>query len=232
MDQTTSPETEPARIAVSGAIPALSIVILAVVCLSLALRTNGQEIAPNYDDGGSAFAISVAIGLACFGLMSATAPREAKRPVSALRWSFLVTFFSFPTMLMIFDAAHQRADFAGSNISEYQKYLSIDSAQIHRGRGGVHYEVELAGLSGLLNIDERDYRAAFGSAERIKPVGYCVLATVQTAPITIDQGPNTPISARRRSVAARVIDGNGFDLPAGSLVHCPQVRPATLPTKP
>ncbi|QDZ06909.1 hypothetical protein FPZ24_04955 [Sphingomonas panacisoli] len=228
MDQTTPPQTELARRAVSRAIPALSIVILAVMGLSLALRTSGQGIAPNYDDGGSAITISVAIGLVCFGLMLATAARETKRPLFALGWSLLVTFFSFPTMLIVFDEAHQRADFAGSRISEYQEYLSINFAQIHRGRG-VHYEVGLTGRSGLLNIDERDYRAAFGSAERVKPVGYCVLATVQTAPITVDNGPNMPISARRRAVAVRVV--NGFALPAGRLVRCPWVRPATLPTK-
>ena len=224
-------EVEPTRLVMSRAIPALSIVILAALCLSLTLGTKGQEIAPNYDDSGSAFAISVVIGLACLGLLLATAPREAKQLLSALGWSVLVALLSFPTMLVILGDVHQRSDFAGSRISEHMKYLSIDSAQIHRGRGGVHYEVELTGLSGLLNIDERDYRSAFGSAERIKPVGYCVLATVQTAPIIVDDGPNMPMSARRSAVAVRVIDKNGFDLPARSLVRCPQAKRATTPVK-
>jgi hypothetical protein len=205
MTNSTQPDALEKLRATSRGLVAFAFLGVATALASLVVFTSdSEELSPRHPgDTGWVTAISLGFGALSFAMMFWPKPRTVRSAFSALLWSLFVAFMWFPVSGITLQRIHEIADFSNVPIAVSERDLPVETAFVSHGRR-ISYEVWLACYSALLRIDERDYRAAFGTVERVRPDGFCIHATVQTT-----------------AHASRIMTGSGRSLPAGSLVRCP-----------
>ncbi|PXA87019.1 hypothetical protein DMC47_33265 [Nostoc sp. 3335mG] len=187
-------------------VPVLMLLMATLITLIVIFTDQGQELTPDRrDDGHWVLGIALGFGVLCFVAMLRGRQRKAKTYLTATISSLLVAFVCTPVTGVTIARIREISDFSGGAVVESVQHLPIRSASIERGRG-IRYSVWLRDAIVLLDVDPADYRAAFGTAGQVRPVGYCIRATVQS-----------------NGAASRITAANGISLPPGSLEHCPRV---------
>jgi len=203
MDDAQPPAPQSLSSVLRQGFPALLALVVVPAALYVMTRPGGQELASDPADDGKALMIALAVGALCFGVMIGVTPRSVKTVLAAIAWPFVFMLIVFPVSMVALERLHESADFSNAPIERHEGYLTVESASIHRSKGGLSYTVWLAAPV-LLTVDPGDYRAAFGDAERVRPEGYCVHVMIETA-----------------GKAGRILADPGETLPAGTLVRCP-----------
>jgi hypothetical protein len=206
MDETQPTAPQSMSSVLRQTFPALLSLVVIPVVIYVMTRPGGQELVPENADGETwAFVIALAVSALCFGVMIGAKPRTLKTVVSALLWPLFYFFLCWPVAMIAIDRAQEHAHFSTMPIVPRERYLSVESASVHHGKGGsISYDVWLTHYPVLLTIDPQDYRSAFGDAERASPDGYCIHVMIETA-----------------GKASRIMANPGETLPPRSLVRCP-----------
>lgn len=188
------------------AFPALILSTFSIAALVTILASDAEIITPEPKAIAVwAEVIGATIGLLSCAIVMGVRPRTWQTLAIASCGSIAAAVVCWMLSWTIMSNIYQETVFNTGNIEVREKYIPILVAEIKHYRG-THYNIWLKSDSALLEVDESDYVAAFGRAERTRPIGYCVHVTVQTA-----------------GSASRVMAKHGMSLPAGSVERCPSI---------
>jgi hypothetical protein len=207
---TLKPEQSKAQLRITGQLrlnfPGLITCAFALAALAAIFAANGHELTPEPKALKVwAEATGATLGALSFAVVMSVKPRTWRTLAMATCGSIVAALLCWMLSWIILSEIHQLLTF-GRKTNTQQKDIPVIVAEITHHKGN-HYNVWLEHYSALLEIDENDYVNAFGSAERLRPVGYCVRATVQTS-----------------GSASRILAKHGTLLPAGSVERCPSTR--------
>jgi len=180
--------------------PALVTIASALAALAAMFAADGQEITrePKTLELWAA-AIAATLGVLSCAVVMSVRPRTPQTLAMATGGSIMAALLCWMPSWVVLTEIRQHLIFGGIRDTR-ERDIPIIVAEISKGG----YNVWLESYSALVKIEENDYVAAFGRAKRLRPVGYCVRATVQTA-----------------GAASRIIAHHGISLPAGSVERCP-----------
>jgi hypothetical protein len=204
MDTETARAKEKMHAALHGASWVIMIVIFAVLALAVISTSDSHELTPAHPENAIwACTIAVGAGLLTLILAIGKRPWTFRRLLNAVVPALMVAFVGFPVGGILLYRVHDFVDFSGLPIVQSTQDFPIRRASITHGRSD-SYWISLTDYPVTLAIAPQDYLAAFGTAERVHPMGYCVRAIMQS-------------TAR----ASRVLVQHGIRLPPGSLRPCP-----------
>jgi len=103
--------------------------------------------------------------------------------------------------LSVADRIWQLIDFAGNNDWSERQFL-IGRAYVSHGKG-VSYHIQLNEYFADLILNREDYTRAFGSAEEVRPIDYCLKARVE-----------------QHGAALRIMYSSVRAIPAGQITRC------------
>lgn len=147
-------------------------------------------------------ALGLLAGLLSLRTMLGIRPRTWRTRVAAFFLPLLTALLAMAATLLALERLQERAAFSHGPLRQKQADLAIAEAAFFRGKSG-RYEITLRDYPRRFPVDEADYAAAFGEAERVRPRGRCARVTLQ-----------------KSAHALRIIGLERGALPRGSLVRC------------
>jgi hypothetical protein len=194
-----------------GCVPLLLILVEACTMFVLVNTTRWQPVLSHPDDGWL-FWTGILVAVASFLFLLGAKPRTLKGLAQGLLLSAVTGLISAATLSFVAERIRQTRAFASPHLVEQVRYLRVGTASIGHGRG-VSYNIDLADYPAYLQVEEADYRAAFGADEYLHPRAVCVHGRV-----------------RSTGSAMWIATANGGHLPRGSLGACsPPPAPAPRP---
>lgn len=179
------------------------ILVLAMASLITIKTDIGSELNPPRVLETWADVIGVSLGAICVIVSARQRPITARLVLTTTVLAPLTAAISAMMMFGILSRIHEAITFRGDRLVSYESDLRVWSASIHHYRGSSTYQLLLRDYPRLFEISSEEYRAAFGRAEYLRPIGYCVKVTVQST-----------------GLRGRIMARDGMILPRGSLRRC------------
>jgi hypothetical protein len=161
-------------------------VALAIVLLGK-LTDSSTDVTPGHADlivdiaaAAAVLAAVIALILIIYFKAPLRGPRFLSVPFAAILAGFMTGLAAFTAA----DWAVQLVDFHGS-VERYEWSFPIARAYVSHGKG-VSYHVQLADPFADFTLEREDYMATFGASEELRPVGYCLRATVEQSGAAAD----------------------------------------------